>query len=267
MSGTSIGSGSGAKEAAKVISLKAERSRRRQIETKTKQVVKADPDLEYAAARPLPEAPDSDDPEVWAQFGKTYSGYEATKTTVQNAMVKMRDTVFAMGRVFLAAKTRIPHGEWQRMFEDHEQPVASHFPFSVNVAQRYMAIARDPVLTNPAHAQALPPSWATLYELTKVPPDQLTRAIQNKKVTPEMERKDATLLVPKRHFPKTRQKQPSKALVPRTIADVQLALRYVRAKLDILAKHGWDVGQAKPMVERLLDWVREASKKKAKQKK
>jgi hypothetical protein len=32
-----------------------------------------------------------------------------------------------------------------------------------------MEIARQPLLTNRTHASDLPPSWMTLYELTKLP--------------------------------------------------------------------------------------------------
>jgi len=42
-------------------------------------------------------------------------------------------------------------------------------PFGARTAQRLMGISKQPLLTNPTHASDLPPSWMTLYELTKLP--------------------------------------------------------------------------------------------------
>jgi hypothetical protein len=41
-------------------------------------------------------------------------------------------------------------------------------PFSRQTAFRLMSIAGGSRLTNVAHGQHLPPSWRTLYELTKL---------------------------------------------------------------------------------------------------
>ena len=46
--------------------------------------------------------------------------------------------------------------------------VASELPFGDRTARRLMAIARDPRISNRTHASLLPPSWMTLFELTKL---------------------------------------------------------------------------------------------------
>jgi hypothetical protein len=59
--------------------------------------------------------------------------------------------------------------------------------FSAGTARKYMAIAAHPVISNRSKWNALPPSWTTLYELTKVPPDVLEARIADGTVTSELE--------------------------------------------------------------------------------
>jgi hypothetical protein len=70
-------------------------------------------------------------------------------------------------------------------------------PFDIRTAQRLMAIANHPVISNTTHAPLLPPSWMTLYELSKLPAEILRKKIDNGAITPKMERKDVVALVPK----------------------------------------------------------------------
>lgn len=63
-------------------------------------------------------------------------------------------------------------------------------------AQMLMKVARDPIISNRAHVHALPPSWGTLYELTKVEPKLLKAAIKDHRVNPKMERKQVAALLP-----------------------------------------------------------------------
>jgi hypothetical protein len=61
-------------------------------------------------------------------------------------------------------------------------------PFSPSTAQRLMAVARDDRLRKAAHGQLLPPSWRTLYELTRLTDLQFRRAIDIGAINPEMQR-------------------------------------------------------------------------------
>jgi hypothetical protein len=69
--------------------------------------------------------------------------------------------IIETGRLLNEAKDELAHGEWLAMIEND-------LPFGPRTAQRLMAIAGDERLTNPTHVSHLPPSWGTLYELSKL---------------------------------------------------------------------------------------------------
>jgi hypothetical protein len=56
-------------------------------------------------------------------------------------------------------------------------------------------LAGHPVISNAEHVRHLPPSWGTLYQLTKVEPAVLKAAIKDGRVNPKMERKGGGRLV------------------------------------------------------------------------
>jgi len=85
------------------------------------------------------------------------------------------------GRALLAAKASLPHGEFGAMCE-------SDLPFNPRTAQRLMAIASDPRLTDPTLASHLPPSWDTLYLLTRLPDDELQARLNDGTIHPDMRR-------------------------------------------------------------------------------
>jgi hypothetical protein len=72
------------------------------------------------------------------------------------------DSIIECGHLLIAARAALRHGERRAMIE-------KDLPFKAATTERLMAIARNPNIANPAHAQHLPPSWTTLYELTKLP--------------------------------------------------------------------------------------------------
>jgi len=91
--------------------------------------------------------------------------------------------IFEAGRLLIAAKADLGHGEFEQMIE-------TELPFKPSTAQRLMIIARDQRLSNPAHGQLFPPSWRTLYELTKLPDEEFEAKIADGSIHPEMQRKD-----------------------------------------------------------------------------
>jgi N6-adenosine-specific RNA methylase IME4 len=95
------------------------------------------------------------------------------------------EAILEVGRLLAAAKEALPHGEFGAMCQEL-------LPFSASTAQRLMAIAADPKLSNPAHVQHLPPAWGTLYELTKLDPNKFQDAIERKIIRPDMERREIT---------------------------------------------------------------------------
>jgi hypothetical protein len=69
----------------------------------------------------------------------------------------------------------LPHGEFEKM-------VADDLQMSPRTAQRLMEIARHRIISNATHGSHLPPSWRTLYELTKVDDTVLKAAIKDGRV-------------------------------------------------------------------------------------
>jgi hypothetical protein len=92
------------------------------------------------------------------------------------------EAILEVGRLLTAAKGDLPHGEFGAMCD-------KHLPFTASTAQRLMAIARDPKLSNAAHVQHLPPSWGTLYELTKLDDAGFKAGIENGSIRPDMDRR------------------------------------------------------------------------------
>jgi hypothetical protein len=95
---------------------------------------------------------------------------------------KSVEAIFEVGRLLIRAKESLPHGEFEAMIE-------SKLPFGASTGQRLMIIARDTRLLNPAHVQLLPPSWGTLYELTKLNDRQFEQGLKSGIIRPDMERK------------------------------------------------------------------------------
>jgi hypothetical protein len=111
----------------------------------------------------------------------------------QHAAAAVQEIV-ATGRDLLSAKAVLPHGEWGRMFRGHPDPIAEPIRFSLATAEQFMAIARHPLLTKSEHVQSLPPSWGTLYQLTRVPGPALQKALTDGRIHPEMERQEVAHL-------------------------------------------------------------------------
>jgi len=93
------------------------------------------------------------------------------------------EAILEVGRLLAAAKDALAHGEFGTMIE-------SELPFGARTAQMLMAIAADPRLHNPKHVSHLPPSWGTLYELTKLDDEHFVEAIKQKVIRSDMERRE-----------------------------------------------------------------------------
>jgi hypothetical protein len=98
---------------------------------------------------------------------------------------KSVDNIIETGRLLHAAKAdpKMQHGEWGTMVE-------SDLPFNRHTAHKLMQIAGDKRLTNVSPGKHLPPSWTTLYELTKLDDDTLERKLRDGTIYPGMRRKD-----------------------------------------------------------------------------
>jgi hypothetical protein len=114
----------------------------------------------------------------------------------EKEMSKLVQCVINMGNILIEAnpKTKgpksLPHGEFESM-------VKEDFKMSPRTAHRLATIAKHPVLSNRTHVSDLPPSWGTLYELTRVPRPRLEAKLKDGTIHPAMERADVKPLLPK----------------------------------------------------------------------
>jgi len=87
--------------------------------------------------------------------------------------------VFETASLLLEAKSALAHGEFQTM-------VGETLPFAPRTAQMLMAIGHDSRLTNTKFTSLLPPSWYSLYELTKLDDADFDAAIADGTIRPDM---------------------------------------------------------------------------------
>jgi adenine-specific DNA-methyltransferase len=119
------------------------------------------------------------DPEYWAD-------------RIRKKLGESAQNVIDAGRLLIEAKAKVGHGNFERMFSDHDDPVSDPLPFGGRTARRLMAVAdEDCWLSKRTHASVLPASWMTLYELSRLPEDLATAAIEDGRINPAMERREA----------------------------------------------------------------------------
>lgn len=102
---------------------------------------------------------------------------------------KQVESIIETGQYLIEAKEELGHGSYEAM-------VQSKLPFAKNTAHRLKAIAEHDVLSKVAHVPLLPPSWGTLYELTKLPNDVLIARLKDGSIHPKLERKDVRAMRP-----------------------------------------------------------------------
>jgi hypothetical protein len=133
-----------------------------------------------ALAQNITTTTGDDDPHNWKPWvGRVCANW-------QNAA----ESVIEIGRILNE------HEDQLDLLIEGRYVVRSALPFSHRTAQRLMAIARNPILSNATHVSRLPRSWGTLYELTRLSPEILEAKIEDGSINPEMERKDVAKLVP-----------------------------------------------------------------------
>lgn len=72
--------------------------------------------------------------------------------------------------------------------------VATELPFSIDKAERLMAITRTFANCDPEMRAALPKAHTTLFELTRLPADRLRRAVESGEVNPSITYREAMAL-------------------------------------------------------------------------
>lgn len=98
-------------------------------------------------------------------------------------LVAAVDNIITAGRELIDAKEALGHGEFLELVQ--------MLDLKPRTAQKFMSIARNEALTNASPGTHLPASWTTLYELSRMPVEDLQRAIGDGQVTSDMSRKEA----------------------------------------------------------------------------
>jgi hypothetical protein len=106
------------------------------------------------------------------------------RTRWQDAVEAIVDT----GRLLAEAKASLASDDFEAMVE-------TDLNLGVRTVQMLMAIAKSRAITNPANHGSLPPSWRTLYELSKLPESVVNKAILAGAITPTMERRAVVRLL------------------------------------------------------------------------
>jgi hypothetical protein len=78
---------------------------------------------------------------------------------INGAMAASVAAIIATGQAFIAAKGDLGHGNFERLFANHDDHIAEPVHCTIGTAERFMAIAEHKVLSKSAHAPLLPPSW------------------------------------------------------------------------------------------------------------
>lgn len=93
------------------------------------------------------------------------------------------EAILKTGQMLIDAKADLQHGDYIAM-------ISRDLPFGRRTAHRLAAIAADSKISNGTHASHLPPSWMTLYELTRLTPEAFEAKIADGSINPGIERKD-----------------------------------------------------------------------------
>ena len=96
---------------------------------------------------------------------------------------KQVESIIETGKALLDAREELEHGSFESM-------VNLKLPFEPRTARMLMVVARHQILSNRNRGSDLPPSWRTLYELTKLPDEILRQKLKDGSINRKLERKD-----------------------------------------------------------------------------
>jgi N6-adenosine-specific RNA methylase IME4 len=96
------------------------------------------------------------------------------------------EAILDVGRMLLRAKSKTPSGSWLELI--------AKLPFGESTAEKLISVGLNPLLQNSEHVPILPPSWGTLYALTKLSDEQFRGGLIAGIIRPDMQRKDVLAL-------------------------------------------------------------------------
>jgi hypothetical protein len=147
-------------------------------------------------------------------------------------------SIFEVGALLESAKldliAKVGHGEWIKMIKED-------LPFTRQTTNKLMKVAACEHLRNDAHVRHLPANWGTLYELTKLTPEQFEDGIKSGAIHPKMQRKDVMTLRGIEPKPKPRKKNdiPSKSMIEPRIHCLMRTRSLILQWVDVVPKEQW----------------------------
>jgi phage N-6-adenine-methyltransferase len=134
-----------------------------------------------------PNLPETFDP----QTGEVLDGdsLDAICIRIRDRWQDSAQAIIDVGRMLIEAREGLSGADWTALFENGK------LPFRRATAVRLMQVARNERITECSRVNTLPPSWGTLYELSKLPEPDLRRAFDEGRIHPEMERRDVKALI------------------------------------------------------------------------
>ena len=98
------------------------------------------------------------------------------------------NSIIECGRLLIAAKDELKHGEFLKMIENN-------LPFKRSTAQALMKIAADGRITKNQHAGCLPAHWPTLVKLIQLPDAAFEARIADGRIHSCLERGPAVEMI------------------------------------------------------------------------
>jgi hypothetical protein len=131
---------------------------------------------------------------------------------IRPLLARTVEAIVATGRELIAAKEALPHGSWY--------PLLDELDLSPTMAQRFMRVARQPLLANPSRGTRLPASLNVLDELTRLDDDELAAAIEAGEIGPATTRAAAVAMA-----------RSSEPAIPATIEEAATELERIDAEI------------------------------------
>src|SRR5262245_6252616 len=114
-------------------------------------------------------------------------------SVINEAWRKSAQAVIETGLQLVGAKAQLARDQFEAMVE-------SDLAFGQRTAYRLMAVAEDPRLLT--HVSKLPPSWGTLYQITRLDDTTFGRLLDDGVIRPDVERKEIAQHVAAKRAPR-----------------------------------------------------------------
>ncbi|MDO3331571.1 hypothetical protein [Mycobacteroides abscessus] len=117
-------------------------------------------------------------------------------TVIKADLSSAVEGIVAAGQHLIAAKADVQHGQWL--------PLLKAIGISDSYARKLMTVAGNLAISNRSHGNDLPSAFRPLYELSRLPAEEIEDHIESGVITPDMTTAQARGLVEREEFSHTR---------------------------------------------------------------